>query len=467
MYNGHGDVTALLSETGAIVGTYYYDVWGNILEKNESEQISNPYRYAGYQYDDETGLYYLNARYYDAKIARFLTEDTVTGDRNDPLSLNRYSYCYNNPIVYDDPTGNVASNLYEADGNVRVNTQTGSAKNSSVTGKNDKNNLITADSTKNKNEAAKEKAAKEQAARDKAAKELSAKYNAAKAQAQKEKNTDKVDLKSSTVKAAKEIGGGFVKGFDITLKVLAAPGNVARSICYDIDKGNFDNIVDNTLKSVTGERQVSTLDLIISKKTQADLFEKSEIAYYFVNYAAGTFDPMLLAPAGKVGSMLDDVALGAKNIGVKVESTIANGTGNTGFHAVGNAKQAQSVLDGINPKYFNPDSRFGGAFYIGDDGATIVAELAEHGNVAEYAIRYDVNFTGQNVLDLTDVNVARTWGFESGVTSTEACQQIGNIAQSNGYSSIIFQSYRGTGTNYAIFDNFNEILNPMMVTPIK
>lgn len=108
MYNGHGDVTALLSETGDIVGSYYYDVWGNILEKTESEQITNPYRYAGYQYDQETDLYYLNARYYDAKIARFLTEDTVVGDRKDPLSLNRYSYCHNNPIYYIDPTGHWA-----------------------------------------------------------------------------------------------------------------------------------------------------------------------------------------------------------------------------------------------------------------------------------------------------------------------------------------------------------------------
>ena len=65
--------------------------------------------YAGYQYDAETGLYYLNARYYDSKIARFLTEDTYTGDPNDPLSLNLYSYCYNNPIIYIDPTGHVVT----------------------------------------------------------------------------------------------------------------------------------------------------------------------------------------------------------------------------------------------------------------------------------------------------------------------------------------------------------------------
>ncbi|WP_031342329.1 RHS repeat-associated core domain-containing protein, partial [Ruminiclostridium papyrosolvens] len=56
----------------------------------------------------ETDLYYLNARYYDSKTARFLSEDTYTGDPNDPLSLNLYTYCLNNPLIYIDPTGHVA-----------------------------------------------------------------------------------------------------------------------------------------------------------------------------------------------------------------------------------------------------------------------------------------------------------------------------------------------------------------------
>ena len=64
-------------------------------------------------------------------------------------------------------------------------------------------------------------------------------------------------------------------------------------------------------------------------------------------------------------------------------------------HAVGNANQAQSVLDGINPKYFNPESRFGWGFYVGTDADTIVAELSEHGNIAKYAISYDMNLSGQ------------------------------------------------------------------------
>jgi RHS repeat-associated protein len=67
--------------------------------------FDNSIMYAGYQYDKETGLYYLNARMYDPAIARFLQEDTYTGDAKDPLSLNLYTYCHNEPIMYWDPSG--------------------------------------------------------------------------------------------------------------------------------------------------------------------------------------------------------------------------------------------------------------------------------------------------------------------------------------------------------------------------
>src|SRR5690606_28928821 len=107
MYNAHGDVTALIYEDGTIAATYEYDAFGNITGQTGS--ADNNITYAGYQYDWETGLYYLNARYYDARIARFLTEDTYRGSINDPLSLNLYTYCYNNPIRYWDPTGNIVT----------------------------------------------------------------------------------------------------------------------------------------------------------------------------------------------------------------------------------------------------------------------------------------------------------------------------------------------------------------------
>jgi RHS repeat-associated protein len=57
-------------------------------------------------YDGETGLYYLRARYYDPAIGRFLNEDSFEGQISNPLSLNLYSYCYNNPVLYIDSTGN-------------------------------------------------------------------------------------------------------------------------------------------------------------------------------------------------------------------------------------------------------------------------------------------------------------------------------------------------------------------------
>jgi len=103
-YNGHADVTALVNaSTGAIAASYYYNAFGVVLESTGT--TNNSILYAGYQYDKETGLYYLNARMYDPATARFLQEDTYTGDRTDPLSLNLYTYCHNEPLMYSDPTG--------------------------------------------------------------------------------------------------------------------------------------------------------------------------------------------------------------------------------------------------------------------------------------------------------------------------------------------------------------------------
>ncbi|TYQ15489.1 UNVERIFIED_CONTAM: RHS repeat-associated protein [Acetivibrio alkalicellulosi] len=113
MYNGHADVTALIDTNGVIRATYYYDAFGNIDDEKyftasgspTLTPINNSIMYAGYQYDRETELYYLNARMYDPKIARFLQEDTYRGNPNDPLTLNLYAYTANNPLKYYDPTG--------------------------------------------------------------------------------------------------------------------------------------------------------------------------------------------------------------------------------------------------------------------------------------------------------------------------------------------------------------------------
>ncbi|NJD02083.1 MAG: RHS repeat-associated core domain-containing protein [Ruminiclostridium sp.] len=79
------------------------DAFGN--EKNIDNNDTNVFRYSGEYFDKETGTIYLRARYYDPATSRMLTEDSYTGDPKDPLSLNLYTYCHNDPVNYIDPTG--------------------------------------------------------------------------------------------------------------------------------------------------------------------------------------------------------------------------------------------------------------------------------------------------------------------------------------------------------------------------
>ena len=105
LFNGHGDTAQLTDATGNVVKSYEYDAFGN--EKNIDNIDTNPFRYSGEYFDRETSTYYLRARYYDPTIGRFISEDSNWGKDQDPLSLNLYTYCQNNPILYVDPSGNV------------------------------------------------------------------------------------------------------------------------------------------------------------------------------------------------------------------------------------------------------------------------------------------------------------------------------------------------------------------------
>ena len=107
--NSQGDVIALYSWAGALVATYEYDAWGNctILSDTSSTGIAtlNPMRYRGYYYDKDLGLYYLQSRYYDAEIGRFINADGYISTGQGVTSYNMFAYCNNNPVMYIDPRG--------------------------------------------------------------------------------------------------------------------------------------------------------------------------------------------------------------------------------------------------------------------------------------------------------------------------------------------------------------------------
>ena len=109
--NAHGDVVNLTDNNGAVTKTYQYDAFG--VEKNIDDADTNAFRYCGEYYDKETATIYLRARYYNPSNGRFISRDSFAGSNNDPLSLNLYTYCHNNPVSGTDSTGHFLDTLLD------------------------------------------------------------------------------------------------------------------------------------------------------------------------------------------------------------------------------------------------------------------------------------------------------------------------------------------------------------------
>ena len=125
--NLQGDVIAITNADGDVIARYTYDAWGKILSVTDNVGNSvtdtsnvalvNPFRYRGYYYDSETELYYLNSRYYNPEVGRFVNADDVEwiAINEMPFGGNIFSYCRNDVINISDETGHGAiDSLIEA-----------------------------------------------------------------------------------------------------------------------------------------------------------------------------------------------------------------------------------------------------------------------------------------------------------------------------------------------------------------
>ena len=92
--NLQGDVMRIVDTSGAVVANYTYDAWGKVTNSGNIVGLYNPIRYRGYYYDTDTGFYYLQSRYYDPMVKRFINAN------GDFFKLNLYVYCENNPVMY-------------------------------------------------------------------------------------------------------------------------------------------------------------------------------------------------------------------------------------------------------------------------------------------------------------------------------------------------------------------------------
>ena len=107
--NAQGDVVRIVNSSRSVVASYTYDPWGKIISSSGTLADVNPLRYRGYYYDAETGFYYLQSRYYDPEIGRFINADSYAStDATGLLSTNMFAYCENDPVNKSDPDGEVA-----------------------------------------------------------------------------------------------------------------------------------------------------------------------------------------------------------------------------------------------------------------------------------------------------------------------------------------------------------------------
>ena len=108
--NAQNDIVKLIDSSGSTVVEYCYDSWGKPLSTSGSLASAlgkdNPFRYRGYVFDEETGFYYLQSRYYNPEVGRFISSDVLLSTGQGVLGHNAYAYCLNNPVNREDSNGN-------------------------------------------------------------------------------------------------------------------------------------------------------------------------------------------------------------------------------------------------------------------------------------------------------------------------------------------------------------------------
>jgi RHS repeat-associated protein len=498
--NQHGDVTAILpvvnTSTSVSTFTATYGPFGGMHTTGAN---ATRLGYQGQVQDAANQIVHADARTLHTGYGRFLQADTWTGDNTNPITLNRYTYANASPFTMTDPSGRLAVDTWDGHGeDVYVgNGQTSYDPSASSP-------ALTQDEQRLR-----------QQLNDSYGDDLQAKYpdyyewpdwkqldtaagnllmdgnlgivdwdtwNAMphdKRMAFWDKHIDAINAginamacagaKVETICRHRTELVAFTAGFANAMicgaagnlagpTAAGAAGNVCFGISYRAVKSSAEGGVDwgevFDPKSIGVDASVGAAFGWGGSK----LFRTIKNSRFFTNTddlasAGGNLDDLATSRGGNV----DDVA--------EASATRASGGGGTDvFHATTSPGAAQGVANGINPARLNPNSRFGRAFYAAEGPDTALAEMAHHGASPTHGVRFSLNTSNARVLDLADPNVASAWGYSGGPISS-ATQAIGPKAAGAGFNAIRYPSLRGGGMNWAILDDFDDLLVPQMITP--
>ncbi|HQX06552.1 MAG TPA: DUF637 domain-containing protein [Zoogloea sp.] len=267
--------------------------------------------------------------------------------------------------------------------------------------------------------------------------------------------------------AAQSVLGGVVGGIElaVTIGLAAAGDSQAQAQLGNLAKGigNFlahpidatEALISNTLAQANAlEAQGKTDE---ATQLRAKLFTDGVLTVS----GAGT---VVAKVGGRVVGNVGEVGAGAKGVDGAARSDVADNV----WHSTEYPSAVKNILEyGIDQNYLNPNSRFGKAFYVAEEPNTSIAEMNHYGVDPSTGIRFSIDPSKVKLLDLTNPDVAMKWGYLGG-EKTAQMQQLAGKAKANGYNAIRFVSERASGgVNIAVISEYNDVLKPQMITPVK
>lgn len=234
-------------------------------------------------------------------IGRFISEDSYLGNPSDPLSLNLYVYCSNNPVMFIDPTGHWAEWIENA-------------------------------------------------------------------------------------------WSGVKRGTQLIFTVVQAPGNALRTFSMDLGNGNFRNIPSNFIKALTGEKQTSVMDLMLSDEQQAEFYEFNAFLYQFSDLALGTLDPVELYGIGKAYQLSKNGASLVNSMDFPKNGTLSNVDARKWY--LSKEAQIKELMDTSLPL----DQQAKQAFNLRNYFRTRARELMSDRTLAEELMKTNPNSTWNQIV---------------------------------------------------------------------